>query len=225
MKVCGYCGRENDEVALRCRECGNSFAVGPPSRPDDSSGPEVVPSFLSTVAGGLAVVLICTGIVVLTRRILPAIYLLSLSLVAWMVVLTFVALALTLYAGSVCCRTQLNRVAFTFVVLAVLAFEGAALLPGETGLGSQGSWVIVYGSSGLMIITGALTLARIAEQTSHHSPKKHVSAVTSGGNVEIVSQASSKPALSVTTVICVVAGVLLLSFLAFWGWVYITPHW
>ncbi len=71
MKICGYCGRESEEGALRCRECGTSFSVGPTSRPDDPSGPEVVPPLSSIVAGGLAVVLICTGIVVLSRRLLP----------------------------------------------------------------------------------------------------------------------------------------------------------
>jgi hypothetical protein len=27
MKTCAYCGRENDDVAVRCRECGSAFVT------------------------------------------------------------------------------------------------------------------------------------------------------------------------------------------------------
>jgi len=225
MKICGYCGRENEDVALRCPGCGTCIPVSSANSPDDPGQLRLAPHFSSSVAGGMAVILICTGIVILTRRLLPGIYLLSLSLMAWMVVLTFVALALTLYAGSVCCRTRLQRAAFTLIVLVALAFEGALLLPGETGLGSRGSWVTAYGGSGLLIITGALTLARVAGRTSHCSPKRDVGALAPGGDWDMPGEASSKPVLSVKNVICVVAGLLLMSFLAFWVWILITPHW
>jgi hypothetical protein len=166
------------------------------------------------VAGGIAVVLICTGIVVASRRLLPGIYAFSLFALAWMIVMGFVALALSLYAGSVCCRTQVQRAVFTVSTLAVLALEGALLLPGETGIGSQGSAAITYGGSALMICAGAITLARIAKQTRPVS--------TSGS--EGTEKAAAKPAFSMTSVITVVAALLVLSFLAFWIWVYTTPH-
>ena len=225
MKICGYCGRENDEAALHCRECGNSIAVGAASRSDEPRKIELAPYFSRSMAGGLAVMLICAGIVVLTRRLLPGIYLLSLSLLAWMVVLSFIALALTLYAGSLCCLMQWNRVIFTIVVLATVALEGALLLPSEADLSSRGSWVTGYCGSGLMIIAGALLMARLAARRGQHPLMADVETLTPGGNMGILSHASSKPAFSVTTVVCVVAGLLALSFLAFWIWVYITPHW
>lgn len=194
------------------------------SRPDDAGKPGFAPDCSGAVAGGIAVVLICTALVALSRRLLPGIYAFGLSLLAWMVVLSFVGLALTLYAGSVCCRTPWHRAVFTLVVLAALALEGALLLPGETGLGSRGSWVAVCGGSGLMILIGVFTLARFARQRSGPTLKRDPDTVTPAGDGEMPSQTPSRPALSVTTVIGVVAGLLLLAFLGFWLWVYVTPH-
>jgi hypothetical protein len=34
MKCCGYCGRENDDEALRCRQCGTEFFQGEVVRKD-----------------------------------------------------------------------------------------------------------------------------------------------------------------------------------------------
>lgn len=194
------------------------------SHPEDARQPGLAPGCSSAVAGGVAVVLICTAVVALSRRLLPGIYAFGLSLLVWMVVLSFLALALTLYAGRVCCRTPWHRVVFTLVVLAALALEGALLLPSETGLGSRGSGVAVYGGSGLMILLGLVTLARIARQRSRLSLKSDPGTVMPTLGDETPNQTSSRPALSVTNVIGVVAGLLLLAFLAFWLWVYVTPH-
>jgi hypothetical protein len=39
MKNCGYCGRENDDKAAHCRECGTEFvrAELPPTKPSEKS--------------------------------------------------------------------------------------------------------------------------------------------------------------------------------------------
>jgi RNA polymerase subunit RPABC4/transcription elongation factor Spt4 len=35
MKNCSYCGRENDDSAVVCRECGTEFDTSPPAAPVD----------------------------------------------------------------------------------------------------------------------------------------------------------------------------------------------
>src|SRR5260370_25534210 len=42
MKLCAYCGHENDETALQCRECGTEGfkSSSATSAPDESAGPE-----------------------------------------------------------------------------------------------------------------------------------------------------------------------------------------
>jgi len=87
-----------------------------------------------------------------------------------MFLLAIGASVLTLYAGRLCCRATWHRVVFTLVVMAALTLEASVLLPGETGVGSHGSPATVYGSSALLIVAGALTLARIAPQNGHHQP-------------------------------------------------------
>lgn len=161
MKTCSYCGQGNDEAAALCTQCGTSLAVGPAKRPEASGSPEVAPHVPSKAVGGVAVVLICTGMAVLSRSLIPGIYAVSSLRIIWIVVLGFVALALTLSAGSICCRTPLNRVVFTLVVLAVLVFEGVVWLPDKTDLISRGPWAVVRGGIGLlMILIGAFALAR-----------------------------------------------------------------
>src|SRR5262249_11245157 len=39
MKACSYCGRENDDGALTCRECGTEFQSSP-EKPPEESAPE-----------------------------------------------------------------------------------------------------------------------------------------------------------------------------------------
>jgi hypothetical protein len=225
MKTCSYCGRQSDEAAPRCQECGTNFPVEPSHRHERSSPLQNALRFSAPVAGGSAVVIICTGMVVASRRLFPGIYALSFSLLAWMVVMGFVALALTLHAGGICCRTRLHRAAFTLVVFAILAAEGAMLFPGETGLGSRGSSVVVYGSSALMVVGGAITLARIAGQRKLLPTKEDASLVIPIDRSRTTSRNPSRPAFSITEVIAVLATLLFLSFLAFWIWVYVTPHW
>src|SRR5437764_8888353 len=42
MKPCAYCGRENEDDATRCRECGTTeFVVAMPQSPPPRSGPSV----------------------------------------------------------------------------------------------------------------------------------------------------------------------------------------
>src|SRR5512133_256968 len=79
--------------------------------------------FRSAVAAGVGVMLIFAGIVLATQEALPEFYGFGLFLGPWLCVLAMGALALTLYASSLCCRTQRCRVVFTFAVVAVVAFE------------------------------------------------------------------------------------------------------
>jgi hypothetical protein len=164
MKACGYCGRHNDDLAARCRECGTPFPVGRPNPSKPSWEFPATPPVPGVVAGGLAVVSIFTGIVVATRHAFPAVYLLALLFLPWLLLLVVVLLCLTLYAATVCCRTQWHRVVFTCGVMAVLCMEWEVWFSGEAGLGGHGSPASVYGASALLILAGALTLAWIARR-------------------------------------------------------------
>jgi hypothetical protein len=59
MKKCAYCGRENDDAAAHCRECGTEFAapsVEPgPSAPRDGTWLEWVKYLLRYVAVALLI--------------------------------------------------------------------------------------------------------------------------------------------------------------------------
>ncbi len=170
MKPCGYCGRHNDDHATRCRECGTPFPVGQPSPSEPSWGFSATPRVPGVVAGGLAVVSIFTGIVVATRHAFPAVYLLALLFLPWLLLLVVGTLRLTLYAGSVCCRTHWHRVVFTCAVMVLLFIEWEVWFSGEAGLGSRGSPASVYGASALLILAGALTLAWIARRNRPPQP-------------------------------------------------------
>jgi hypothetical protein len=173
MKSCGYCGRENDDRAVFCQECGTPFPDNPAgltAAPRRFTG---VPRIPSAVAGGVGVVSICTGLVLATRKIFPPIYLFGLFLVPWLFVLAVVASALALYAATFCCRTQWHRVLFTFAVIAGLALEWwvlGELLVGESGAADRGSPAVVYSGSASLIIVGILTLARIARRKRLDQP-------------------------------------------------------
>ena len=45
MKKCGYCGRENEDAASSCRECGTEFEIAPTQQPNaanqDSAAPDL----------------------------------------------------------------------------------------------------------------------------------------------------------------------------------------
>jgi len=184
MKSCGYCGREDDEKAVFCLECGTPF-------PDNSAnlaaasrrftGARRMPS---AVAGGVGVVSICTGLVLATRRIYPPIYLFGLFLVPWLFVLAVVASALALYAATFCCRIQWHRVIFTFAVIAGLALEWwllGELVLGESGAAGRGSPAVVYSGSAFLIVVGALTLARIARRKHLDQPPGAQGVAPNGG--------------------------------------------
>lgn len=51
MKKCNYCGRENDDKAIACTECGNEFSASPKSETDqDLRDPALSPVVVATFA-------------------------------------------------------------------------------------------------------------------------------------------------------------------------------
>lgn len=45
MKACAWCGRENDDDAIYCRECGTTFAIPGPSEPPEEQLTEPVDEY------------------------------------------------------------------------------------------------------------------------------------------------------------------------------------
>jgi hypothetical protein len=164
MKSCGYCGRENDDPAASCHECGTSFPVSSDHLAKVPPESTAAPWSSRRVSGGLGVILICSGVVLATSKSFPALYAFGLFLDIWLFVLAIAATALALYAGTICCDTQWSRVVFTFVVMGILALGGWGLLRAVPELSSQGSPAVVYGGAASLVLIGAFLLARLARR-------------------------------------------------------------
>jgi hypothetical protein len=59
MKVCGYCGRQNDEAALYCSECATRFTVESPGR---GLAPVQVPPLAFMITTGFGILLIALAL-------------------------------------------------------------------------------------------------------------------------------------------------------------------
>ena len=70
MKTCGYCGRENDDVATHCKECGTSFITETPGKFRDAANWTPKSPLGLTFTSGLAALLICTGIFFAIGRVM-----------------------------------------------------------------------------------------------------------------------------------------------------------
>ena len=57
MKVCGYCGAQNDDSVLRCVECGSPFPADSPKKESGSSSTSPLASELATGLGVLLFIL------------------------------------------------------------------------------------------------------------------------------------------------------------------------
>jgi hypothetical protein len=59
MKVCEYCGAQNDDSALRCGACGSPF---PADSPNKESGSRVTSRLASELATGFGILLLILGL-------------------------------------------------------------------------------------------------------------------------------------------------------------------
>jgi DNA-directed RNA polymerase subunit RPC12/RpoP len=62
MKSCGYCGKENDDTAMQCTECGSQLIVETRGKIADAMRWTPKSALGIAFTSGLAALLICTGI-------------------------------------------------------------------------------------------------------------------------------------------------------------------